>query len=114
MGRLIDDYDRERRILLRARWLMAAVVAAVAGALLTGPLGIVWIVNGDHLGWILTAAGALLAVCAVLLFAGSRALVPAGGYRITADASAQADPAGSPIWVRKEVGWAVKAFRLWS
>lgn len=114
MGTLIDEYDQERRTVLQARWLMVAVSAALLGTFLTAPLGIVWAVNGDALGWLLLTAGALLAVCAVLLFAASRGLVPADGYRITADASQQADPAGTPVWARKEIGWTVKAFRLWS
>ena len=114
MGTLIEEYDRERKTLLQARWLMVAVLATIAGALLTGPLGIVWVVRGDPLGWVLIGACFLLAVASVLLFLGSRSLVPADGYRITADASQQADPAGTPIWARKEVGWTAKAFRLWS
>lgn len=114
VGTLIEEYDRERRTVVQARWLMAAVVAAIIGAFLTGPLGVVWLINGDGLGWVLLGAGVLLAVAAVLLFLGSRSLVPASGYRITADASQQADPAGTPIWARKEVGWTVKAFWLWS
>jgi hypothetical protein len=114
VGTLIEEYDQERKVVLKARWLMAAVVAALVGVFLTVPLGILRVVDGDALGWVLVVAGALLAVSAVLLFAGSRALVPASDFRITADASQQADPAGTPIWARKEVGWTVKAFRLWS
>ncbi|MGO4534198.1 hypothetical protein [Leifsonia sp. 2MCAF36] len=113
MGGLIDECDRERRIVLEARWLMVAVVVALLGVFLTGPLGVVWLVNGNGLGWILVAAALLLAVSAVLLFTGSRALVPSDGYRIEADASQQPDPDGTPIWARKELGWTAKAFRLW-
>lgn len=62
--------------MLRARWLMVGTVGAIVGVFLTGPLGVLRLVDGD--------------------------------------ASRQADPAGTPVWARKAVGWIEKAFRLWS
>jgi hypothetical protein len=111
---LIEEYDRDRAIHLRARWLMVGVVVAIVGVFLTGPLGVLRVVDGDGLGWLLVAAAVVLAVAAILLFRASRRAVPAQGYRITADASQQPDPEGAPIWTRKEIGWSANAIRQWN
>ena len=114
MGTLVEEYDRERKTVLRARWLMVGAVGTMLGVFLTGPLGVLRLTGGDPLGWVLVFLAGVFAGTAVLLFRGSRRLAPASKYRITADASQQADPAGTPGWARKEVGWIEKAFRLWS
>jgi hypothetical protein len=110
---LIEEYDRERAIVLKARWLMAGFAAALVGFFLTGPLGILRLVEGRPLGWALVGAAALFAAVGIVCFRASRARVSASGYRITADASQQADPEGTPMWARKDVGWTATAVRQW-
>lgn len=114
MPTLIEEYDRDRAVQLRARWLMVGVALAIVGVFLTGPLGVLRVIDGDALGWLLVAGAVVLTVAAVLLFRASRRAVPASGYRITADASQQPDPEGAPIWTRKEIGWSANAIRQWN
>lgn len=105
MGELVDELDAGERRRRRARWFMVALVVAVVVFWLSGPFGVVLLVRGSLLGWVLIAVAAVSIVAGTAAFRASRRLVPASDFRIEADASQQPDPVGAGPQGSKALGW---------
>jgi hypothetical protein len=61
------ELDRFRRMRVRVAALVGLALAAAVGVWLTAPFGIVLLTRGESAGWLLVAAGALLAACGVVV-----------------------------------------------
>lgn len=110
MNALMDELDRVRARGRRIALLVTLALVAAGAAWLTGPYGIVLVLAGEPMGWVLVAAGAIfLVVAAVCIVRAVRRRAPADRGRGKAnprfdEPDASQDPRPGGAWIGSGLG----------